>query len=310
MECFHPIFIDNPEWLLYEERGICPPVGCNRKISVPCGYCEACVYNNAQEWRVRLEEELSSSSSAYFITLTYSNDALPIGVCTNSFGDKYYAPQVSKRDVQLFIKRLRFALEDKFKCQGLRYYIVSEYGPRTLRPHYHGILFNVPQFNPNSDKNLAKITKQVEESWSNGFVKVDRVVPERIGYVTKYLSCISNLPDGFVRPFRLMSRRPGIGSSYMDRTSRIDWHRENLNCYVPNGQYRRRMPRFYKDKIFDDAMKFDIKEIAKDYAKEKKYDLLQKAQEAGMHPVDYYHLLKDKYIRKFNDKYVKKRKDI
>lgn len=310
MKCFHPIFIDNPEWLLYEQKHLAPPFGCDRKISVPCGTCEACIYNSAQEWRVRLEEELSCSSSAYFVTLTYNADSLPIGVHTNSFGDEFIAPYVSKRDIQLFLKRLRFSLSDKFDFQGLRYYLVSEYGPATLRPHYHGILFNIPKLNPNCDKNLAKVTELINESWANGFIKVDKVVPERIGYVTKYLSCINDLPDGWTRPFRLMSRHPGIGSSYMDKLARIDWHRENLNCYVPNGKYRRRMPRFYKDKIFDDAMKHDIKEQAIIREKEEKFDLIRKAQEVGMHPVEYYHKLMDKYKRNFNNKYVKKRKDI
>ena len=48
---------------------------------------------------------------------------------------------VRKKDVQDWLKRGR----DKLKRQKkeFTYFITSEYGPRTLRPHYHGVLFGV-----------------------------------------------------------------------------------------------------------------------------------------------------------------------
>lgn len=48
---------------------------------------------------------------------------------------------VRKEDVQKWLKRGR----DKLARQGkeFTYFITSEYGPRTLRPHYHGVLFGV-----------------------------------------------------------------------------------------------------------------------------------------------------------------------
>ena len=45
---------------------------------------------------------------------------------------------VRKRDIQLWLKRSRKQLNKKFT-----YYITSEYGPGTLRPHYHGLLFGL-----------------------------------------------------------------------------------------------------------------------------------------------------------------------
>lgn len=48
---------------------------------------------------------------------------------------------VRKKDVQNWLKRGR----DKLSRDGkeFTYFITSEYGPRTLRPHYHGVLFGV-----------------------------------------------------------------------------------------------------------------------------------------------------------------------
>lgn len=64
---------------------------------------------------------------------------------------------LSKSDVQKFFKRLRRYIEyDKERLlsdlpseeRKFRYYVCGEYGPTTLRPHYHGIIFcDSHQFN-------------------------------------------------------------------------------------------------------------------------------------------------------------------
>ena len=48
---------------------------------------------------------------------------------------------VRKKDVQDWLKRGRERL--KRDGHNFTYFITSEYGPRTLRPHYHGVLFGV-----------------------------------------------------------------------------------------------------------------------------------------------------------------------
>lgn len=55
---------------------------------------------------------------------------------------------VRAQDVQDWVKRGRIKLERKCKRDGIpvkkfKFFITSEYGPRTLRPHYHGIIFGV-----------------------------------------------------------------------------------------------------------------------------------------------------------------------
>jgi len=46
-----------------------------------------------------------------------------------------------RRDVQLFIKKLRYELTTRNPHAKVRYYAVGEYGERFKRPHYHIALF-------------------------------------------------------------------------------------------------------------------------------------------------------------------------
>ncbi|UPW41457.1 replication initiator protein [Dipodfec virus UA23Rod_1363] len=308
MDCLHPIYLDDPDEFDYNEY--CRLHGYEyriKKVTVPCGRCESCLYSNAQEWRVRIDEEFHNSENALFITLTYNDESLPFSVGTNYYDERVVVPSVSKRDIQLFLKRLR----SYYHSSAIRYFIVSEYGPTTLRPHYHGILFNIPDFNPHSQKSLSKVSEIIAKNWNNGFVKCDLVNPARVGYVTKYICSTMDLPREYVRPFRLMSRRPAIGFSYFDRSDRLNWHRRTLSCYVPDGVYKLRMPRYYKRRIFDDEMLYYIRQFAENRRIEESLSRDDSYERDLFYAgVDVKRDKLDKFIRNFNNKYVKKRKDL
>lgn len=308
MDCLHPIYIDDPDEFDYNsycrEQGYDQRV---KKIAVPCGRCPSCVFSTAQEWRVRIDEEFRNSQNAAFITLTYNDESLPLSVGTNFNGQSVVVPAVCKRDIQLFLKRLRA----HYNTSSIRYYIVSEYGPTTLRPHYHGILFNIPGFDPCNPKSLCKLSEVIAEKWDNGFVKIDTVNPARVGYVTKYICSTMDLPCEYVKPFRLMSRRPALGGMYLDRIDRVDWHKENLASYIPDGDYKLRMPRYYKRHIFSDDELLIIRQLAQLRRDEqtRQYDD-DSIREQFYNGVDVRRNKLDKFIRNFNNKYVKKRKDL
>lgn len=308
MDCLSPIYLDDPDEFDWNCR--CRESGNEhllKKIAVPCGHCEACIYNSAQEWRVRINEEFYNSNNALFVTLTYNDESLPLAVGTNFSGESVVVPSVCKRDIQLFLKRLRASFSDS----KIRYYIVSEYGPTTLRPHYHGLLFNIPDFDPRSPKSLCKVSELISEKWDNGFVKCDLVNPARVGYVTKYLSCTMDLPCEYTKPFRLMSLRPAIGSSYFDNLSLIQWHKDNLNAYVVDGNYKLRMPRYYKRHIFDDDELLMIRQLYDERRRnlQNKFDedFLRSEFYSGRSPIQD---SIDKFKRNFNKKYTKKRRDL
>lgn len=297
MECFHPILISNPD-ASSNNTG-------SSKILVPCGKCEACIVSNSQEWRTRLEIEQRYCETCYFVTLTYDDTSLPIGKFSDSFGELHIVPYVSKRDLQLFFKRLR----KRFEGSEIRYFFVSEYGPNTLRPHYHGILYNLPRFSENLTKQVIEVTKHIQKIWSLGHIKLDQVTYGRISYVTKYMSCVTDLPEWYPPPFRLISK--GLGKSYIDHSELIDWHRTTLSCFYPDGKFKTRLPRYLKDKIFDDDMKCLIHDQIEEVRRDSFLRDLDKCNSLGYsNVIDYRHSMIDKHIRKFNNKLKKSRKDV
>lgn len=77
-------------------------------------------------------------NKACFVTLTYSNSSVPFFEVD---GKKYLT--VWKQDIKDWIKRFRTNYERLTGKNGIRYFLCSEYGPKTRRPHYHVIFFGL-----------------------------------------------------------------------------------------------------------------------------------------------------------------------
>lgn len=176
---------------------------------VPCGSCADCRARRASGWSFRLIEEEKISNSADFITLTYDTKFVPI--TRSGFMD------LSKRDVQLFFKRLRKLHSNDFNANGrsngdpnkgrsIKYYAVGEYGGKTWRPHYHIILFNAS-------------VELIQEAWSRGSVYYGKVSGASVGYTLKYISKAKRVPvhknDDRQPEFSLMSKH--LGESYVKK---------------------------------------------------------------------------------------------
>lgn len=202
-------------------------------ICVPCGKCPFCAATRRADWATRLEYEARLHLSKKFITLTYANPHLRWnrGV-----------PQLCKRDLQLFFKRVRKA------GSRIRYYAVGEYGSKTFRPHYHVILFGDV-----SDE-------LIRSAWPLGQVHIGTVTQASIQYTLGYIVHAKHwkhLKDR-VPAFSLMSRKPGLGSNYLTPAMR-EWHKSDRKNYVIIDGRKRHLPRFYKTKIFS---KIDLVRIA------------------------------------------------
>lgn len=212
-------------------------------IKIPCGKCLGCQIARAKEWTSRLLMEQSTSETAYFVTLTYNDEFLPF---TEPNEEGLSWPTIRHRDFQLFIKRLRKHFSDRV----IRFYCTSEYGPRTLRPHYHAIIYGLPSESDDftlepfqsTQHGMLYRCKAIEDCWSQwiqpskdpvsgelvngyykpmGFVLVGDCSAKTCGYVARYVNkkFDPNIDKyvrktGVERPHAMMSRRPGIGYDY------------------------------------------------------------------------------------------------
>lgn len=221
--CEHPVRIRNKRTNLYEY--------------VPCGKCNTCRNRKASAWVSRLNDEASCWPYVWFVTLTYDEQNVPFmlydaaheQLCDPSTGsfvqitdnkEHVYLCKhpkfrhLSVSDCQLFFKRLRYYCDfigfQTKEYVKIRYYLVGEYGPTTIRPHYHLLLFfKSPTLHSQMESLLSK-------SWSLGLVDSSIVRSNASSYVAQYLNCNSHLPSVCLRkefrPFHLCSKCPPIGS--------------------------------------------------------------------------------------------------
>lgn len=246
MRCLHPVKIKTPDKILQDPKswkcGLPPP----RYMYVPCGRCINCFHMRRLNWVIRMEKELEVSTSCYFITCTYADEFMP--------RTPEGLPTLSKRDHQLFMKRLRKLEQDS----NIRFFMCGEYGENFDRPHLHYVLFNLShdylakaflvQCNPEVYRSL-----ELESIWQHGHVQIGAITPGGMSYVAKYCQWqeaedVTFYDPSQEKPFALMSRRPAIGANYLEK----DWRSDHLyrdGHVLP-------MPRYYRDKM----------ELPKDYS--------------------------------------------
>lgn len=120
-------------------------------------------------------------------------------------------PYASVRDIQLFNKRLNKRLHNETNSfKNFRYFVVSEFGDTTFRPHFHGIYFL-------QDERAAKVFQEcLSSSWQYGRLDCQFVQNSACTYVAQYLNKLVSLPYFYqkkpLRPFFLFSKSPTIGA--------------------------------------------------------------------------------------------------
>lgn len=120
-----------------------------------------------------------------FLTLTYDDENIPDG------------GNLRPRDLQLFWKRLRNRIPEK-----IRYFACGEYGEKSLRPHYHAIVYNT---------DFVELDYFSRQIWDYGFIYSVPATPETASYVAGYVTKkISKFQDFRLEPEFIRCSR-GIG---------------------------------------------------------------------------------------------------
>ena len=239
----------------------------------PCGQCIACRVNKASEWASRVVNEMMYyDNNAVFLTLTYDDEHLPSDM------------SVSKVEIQKFMKRFR----KRLGFGRLRYFGSGEYGDKSMRPHYHLIVFGVsPQDDVFLDKRYVPLAKGYQcrlADWSFGMCFIGDVTYESARYVAKYalkkvtgLGTKAHYERLSIQPeFQVQSTRPGIGARYVaDNAERLRRHGYLVG---PNGS-KMPLPRYYKDKLFTNKLARSTRSSA--LAAENRNEFRQRAAAAG-----------------------------
>lgn len=207
-----------------------------RGVSHPCGQCIGCRMNYARDWAIRLHCE-AEGKEACFVTLTYDDEHLP--------------HSISKREVQLFIKRAR-------KIAPFRYFACGEYGDESGRPHYHLAIIGQGIFSPLFTEQTYYPRKKGYDvkcsAWTNGKIFVGNLTEDSANYVAGYmLKKVKGREankvyrdKGLIPPFSLMSRKPGLGQ---------EWCKRNAGWLKERGAllYKQRptpLPRYFLHQIY------------------------------------------------------------
>lgn len=255
----------NPDWLPLQ--AFAPPGVWLHRIS--CGQCLACRMSRSREWADRscMEALQYDSMSNWFVTLTFDDDHLVYNelplilsggelipehlidldlLASGHYDVKFVQGDlatVHMDDVSMFMKRLRSRMKSERGHDGIKFFACAEYGDKSLRPHYHILVFNCP-LHPNELKR-SKLWKPgtamlydvdlFSDCWHDGSkrggkdgnlignVVVGRFCYNTAAYVARYITkkqlgkgaSIAYDRHGIDPVSMRCSLRPGIGSQFM-----------------------------------------------------------------------------------------------
>lgn len=200
---------------------------------VPCGRCVNCRKKRINDWAVRLVLENTFYKDSCFVTLTYSNENLPLDASLN------------KRDIQLFFKRLRKQLDKK--NIKIRYFLAGEYGDKFGRPHYHAIIFGIG----------CDYYETILKAWSLGFIKVEPVSFHTCRYVAKYSV------KQFFQGFDTFTEVDKTGKKSTFRISKLSGQKvsDQFIMMSKSGQYKALGSRFLTDDFVKSLLLKDNEDV-------------------------------------------------
>lgn len=245
-----------------------------KKILTRCGKCHSCQNLKNSVNNIRVNNEFATLKKnkgiALFVTLTYSNDFIPVYTLDHSEDDYILAFRRGANPEQIDIRRCDTIFKVKeYPCDAIgvlvkehlisfvnnlrrriqvaskgdksfyetfkfRYFGIGEYGTTTKRPHYHILLFfhNLSDYNEVSEV----LQKVIIQSWKFGSIDIKSCNGgATTNYITSYMSSAQKIPSYLrhktTKPFYVMSRRPSIGG-YLDDHQISDFYEKSVSSIV------------------------------------------------------------------------------
>lgn len=217
------------------------PVGITRTIAgrkytqhVPCGKCNECIKNKQNEYVIRSIEEAAKVGKVWFFTLTYNENHVPIKFDLDGeiidedpdtgevfFADSAKLKTLDRKDITAWKKRVRERLNKRRKKEGkdrikFSFLICGEYGPKTHRPHYHGLFMGLTKSE----------MQEFKRDWEThfGFTQFKSIntipvngkndVEATARYVAKYICKMQDLEDELVISGKVEKPRKQVSAGY------------------------------------------------------------------------------------------------
>jgi len=217
---------------------VIPHKSTGENMIVCCGKCTACRTHKSSVLTLKCNLEARSHNYQHFITLTYNNEFIPLMHAVPVVGSKGtrwmfvstcdrldekgliinevaytqrqindlmekvhlngFFPYLSKRDAQLFLKRLRKHIS-LITDEKIRFFLCGEFGPKSLRPHFHLLVWH------NSETLAESMGVLVNKSWQFGITDCQQIQSSASSYTSGYVNCTGSLPrlyqTGESKPF-------------------------------------------------------------------------------------------------------------
>lgn len=250
--CLYPRIVRNPKYVPNKKNGGRPPKAADNRllwVAIGCGKCIECRKQKANNWKIRLMEELKENQQCYFITLTFSEESIEKIKKTEE--KQWTENDIATKATRYFLERWR----KKYK-RSVRHWLITERGHEgTERIHLHGLMW----CNDNQIQDLEKL-------WSYGWVFVgDYVNNKTINYIIKYVTKIDNDHKDFEGKILCSA---GLGRNYIHKIinketgeitetgtgSRYNKYagERTKEVYKTNEGYEIRLPIYYRNKIYSE----------------------------------------------------------
>lgn len=267
-------------------------------LRVPCGKCEECKQNIRTQYLIRSYYEALRVQHFHgvgiFDTLTYNDNNVP-----SVYGIKCFRYS----DLVNFRKRLKINLSrEGYDSTCISYFIASEYGDHTARPHYHILLF---AWFPGASAHL--LHEHVNKAWSFGFTdkRVKQVCVQNSGlgalsYVSKYVA--KSIGDSDALDVAI---KQGIKSLNDNQVKEIfEIHKENFKIK----HFQSRGYGEYLLDLIEQGAKIHDVDIAKEFYDNGRVMLPDKKNYYKFYPLGHYYIYKTFFDRKYNE--VSGKKDL
>jgi hypothetical protein len=239
--CLYPKIIDNKRYKPNNKNGFCPPAPPTdpRALYVPvgCGRCIECRKQKANNWKIRLNEEIRHNSKATFVTLTFSEESLlNIKKKINKVNEHSYEldNEIASYAVRHFTELWR-----KHHKKTVRHWLITELGHNgTERIHLHGIIW-------------TEKPEEIKKIWKYGFIFLGTFVNEQtINYIAKYVTKTDKMHKEYQSKIYTSK---GLGAKYLERTDSLKNEfkdKETDELYKTRKGTKLALPTYYRNKLW------------------------------------------------------------